>query len=171
MYLFFLSFLLFLLNCEMITLIKPNIRNLYIVNKQEIINKKPTYIDTKYAAILNFIPMLQLHDIVVFPDNGGIIAIDYTPINQSNPNVLMNLLFGKNVPAEIRVRKMVTWDLEQWYSSPSIDIDNINDIELKRRITDIKKKWNCTKHYRGMNLYLHNCKHFRDFVYNYFYNK
>jgi len=174
----------------MLTLIKPNnldiITPLHIYNAQSVslcklknctqmgvlnvqrCNNYP-YINIKYAAILNFVPMLRVHDIIVFNDNGSILTIDYTPINQSNPNVLMRLLIGKSVPAEIRLRKMSTWNLEEWYGLPNIDISDIDDIELRNKIIRIIDSWN-QKHMdiidRGlkMNLYKRNCKHFSNFL-------
>jgi len=187
----YLFFLFFILNYKMLKLIKPNnldiITHLHIYNAQSVslctlkncpqmgvlnvqrCNKYP-YIDIKYAAILNFVPMLRVHDIIVFNDNGSILTIDYTPINQSNPNVLMRLLIGKSVPAEIRLRKMSTWNLTEWYSLPNIDISDIDDIELRNKIIRIIDSWN-QKHMdiiidRGlkMNLYKRNCKHFSNFL-------
>lgn len=120
----------------------------------------------EYAAILNFVPMLRVHDIVVFSDNGGILTIDYTPINQSQPDVLLKLFLGKHVPAEVRIRKMNTWNLEEWYNLPTIDVHDINDINLRNKIIVIIDGWNHKDIDRGlgMNLYKRNCKHFSNFV-------
>ena len=123
-------------------------------------------IKKEYAAILNFAPMLRVHDIIVFPDNTGIKTIDYTPINQSNPDVLMRLLIGKNVPAEIRLRKMAEWNLEEWYDLPNIGVSDIDDIDLRNKINTVIDGWNHNNNNieSGMNLYKRNCKHFSNFV-------
>jgi hypothetical protein len=110
--------------------------------------------------------MLRVHDIIVFPDNTGIKTIDYTPINQSNPDVLMRLLIGKNVPAEIRLRKMAEWNLEEWYDLPNIGVSDIDDIDLRNKINTVIDGWNHNNNNieSGMNLYKRNCKHFSNFV-------
>ena len=119
----------------------------------------------EYAAILNFAPMLRVHDIIVFHDNSGIKTIDYTPINQSNPDVLMRLLIGKSVPAEIRLRKMAEWNLEEWYGLPNIGVSDIDDIDLRNKINTVIDGWNHNNNIdSGMNLYKRNCKHFSNFV-------
>lgn len=58
------------------------------------------------SPVLDFAPWLELHHIVLLKDksNPGIIcAIDFSPLDQTNPNTIKNLLLGKSVPAEIRV--------------------------------------------------------------------
>jgi hypothetical protein len=122
------------------------------------------YLKKEYAAILNFAPMLRVHDIIVFPDNGGIMTIDFTPINQSNPHVIMKLLIGKYVPAEVRIRKMATWNLTEWYSLSPIDVSDVVDIDLRNKITRVIDTWNHNNRGPGMNLYKRNCKHFSNFV-------
>jgi len=130
------------------------------------------------AAILNFIPHLKLHDIVVLSNLGEsdfvqsqilasdfvqsqilasdfvqsqILAIDFTPLNQSNPNTIFKLFIGQSVPAKIRIRPMKTWILKQWYSAPEIEING----DFKYLFENINKtKW------EKMNLYKNNCKHF-----------
>jgi hypothetical protein len=116
-------------------------------------------IDVKYAAILSFFPKLRVHDIVVFNDNGRILTIDYTPINQSHPHMLLKLLIGKNVPAEIRIRRMDAWNLI-FLSGRCNDIDNNN---LKQYIINVTKKWT----HNDMNLYTRNCKHFSRFLHKF----
>lgn len=140
---------------------------LYLSNN---INNSSMVIDIKYAAILIFVPILRVHDIVVFSDNGHVLTVDYTPINQSNPNVIMRLLIGKSVPAEVRIRKMATWNLEEWYGLPNISVSEIEDIDLRNKIIRVIDAWNQKNMDividRGleMNLYKRNCKHFSNFV-------
>jgi hypothetical protein len=152
MKIFFLFFLLILMNNAM------KISNIYL--KKE------------YAAILSVAPMLRLHDIVVVYYNDMVLTIDYTPINQSQPDVLLKLFMGKYVPAEVRIRKMATWNLTEWYSLSPISVHDINDIndidiDLRNKITRVIDTWNykdIDKGFLKMNLYKRNCKHFSNFV-------
>ena len=101
------------------------------------------------TSIFHFLPQLKLHHIVLINDDKDMLAIDFTPINQTNPVTQIKLAFGKNVPAEIRVRKMKEWNLQEWSKAPLIDIKTVSILEN----IDIED-W--TK----MNLYKHNCQHF-----------
>jgi hypothetical protein len=114
------------------------------------------------ASILNFIPQLKLHDIVVLSNNcnvslasdyvdSQILAIDFTPLNQSNPQTLFKLFIGKNVPAKIRICPMEKWILKEWYYADEVEIDD-RYIYLFENIN--KTKW------EKMNLYKNNCQHF-----------
>ena len=126
----------------------------------------------KHAAILNILPTLRLHDIVVVSDNNAIFTIDYTPINQSHPDVLLKLFIGKYIPAEVRIRRMRVWNLTEWYDTPCITIDDIHNNVLKNKIIKVVNNWNHmdvdmdveNSNIIGMNLYKRNCKHFTDFV-------
>lgn len=125
----------------------------------------------KYAAILSFAPMLRVHDIVVVPDNGDVLTIDYTPINQSRPDVLLKLMMGKDVPAEVRIRRMAAWNLTEWYTLPSIGLGDVRDISLRNKIARVIDSWNHKDIDKGlleMNLYKRNCKHFSNFVIQHF---
>ena len=62
---------------------------LYLSNN---INNSSMVIDIKYAAILNFVPMLRVHDIVVFSDNGNVLTVDYTPITPTGKKNETNFL-------------------------------------------------------------------------------
>jgi hypothetical protein len=117
----------------------------------------------EYTAIVNFIPNLKLHDVVIIHkiDSKSIYTIDYTPTNQVN--LLQDLLIGKNVPAYIRFRKMNSWDLNKWYQTKPISIDEIYDYNLRKKLLTILNEWN-KKEMNGMNLYNHNCKHFSHFI-------
>ena len=101
------------------------------------------------TPIFHFLPQLKLHHIVLINQDKDMLAIDFTPINQTQPKILLKLASGQNVPAEIRVRKIKEWDIEEWSKAPSIDINAVSVLENLD-----KKKW--TK----MNLYKHNCQHF-----------
>ena len=126
----------------------------------------------KHAAILNILPSLRVHDIVVVPDNDAILTIDYTPINQGHPNVLLKLFMGKYVPAEVRIRRMRVWNLTEWYHTPCISIDDIHNNVSRNKIIKVVNNWNHmgmdmemeNSNKIGMNLYKRNCKHFSNFV-------
>jgi len=121
----------------------------------------------RYASILNFLPIVRVHDIIVVPVNNSILTIDYTPINQSQPSVLLKLFMGKYLPAEVRIRRMRVWNLTEWYNSPCIILDDISDNLMRNKITKIIGNWNCIDNSNtkkiGMNLYKRNCKHFSNF--------
>lgn len=121
----------------------------------------------RYASILNFLPIVRLHDIIVVPVNNSILTIDYTPINQSQPIVLLKLFMGKYLPAEVRIRRMRVWNLREWYNSPCIIVDDITDNLMRNKIIKVIDNWNCIDNSNtkkiGMNLYKRNCKHFSNF--------
>lgn len=83
------------------------------------------------TGVLSFAPWLELHHVVLInifnPDNrvkgGGIYAIDFSPVNQTNPETLLKLLRGKSVPGEIRIR---------WIPTEGVFSDK-----------NIKKTWSC----------------------------
>ncbi len=83
------------------------------------------------TGVLSFAPWLELHHVVLInifnPENrikgGGIYAIDFSPINQTNPRTLLKLLTGKSVPGEIRIR---------WIPTEGVFNDK-----------NIKKTWSC----------------------------
>jgi len=83
------------------------------------------------TGVLSFAPWLELHHIVLInifnPENrikgGGIYAIDFSPVNQTNPKTLLKLLSGKSVPGEIRIR---------WIPTEGVFNNN-----------NIKKTWSC----------------------------
>jgi hypothetical protein len=106
------------------------------------------------TAIFHFLPQLKLHHIVLVNQDKDVLAIDFTPINQTYPATHIKLALGKNVPAEIRVRKIKEWNMEEWTKAQSIDINAVSVLANMD-----KKEW--TK----MNLYRHNCQHFsKEFI-------
>jgi len=128
----------------------------------------------EYAAIVNFFPNLKLHDIIViyplknYNSVNNIITIDFSPSIENNENLILNLLIGNTVPANIRIKSLSTWNLENWYNSPSLSIHEIPDYKLRQNLLSIQNKWK--KYYKKgnrMNLYNHNCKHFSNFVIEY----
>lgn len=101
------------------------------------------------TPIFHFWPLLKMHHIVLVNYCNDMLAIDFTPINQTHPETLIKLALGQNVPAEIRVRKIKEWNMVEWSKASSIDIKTVSILDD----LDITK-W--TK----MNLYRHNCQHF-----------
>jgi len=132
------------------------------------------------TAILNFLPQLKLHDLVLISkmnETGDIYSIDFSPINQSHHKTLRMLLLGKNVPAELRIRRYKNINmhddktiLKMWDSN----ITEKQSRELSESIyTSIQEKeikevialfllWENNKQY--MNLYTRNCQHFGDYA-------
>lgn len=142
------------------------------------------------SGVVNFAPWLELHHVVMLSAKSekaaGVFAVDFSPYNQTSPQVLLQLLSGKSVPAEVRVRWIPnsnklnnlkelkkTWsclgpagDLERSEldailnsSSPTLDTLKEDYESVIQLIARIKRKWNCR-----MNLYSHNCQHFSAFV-------
>jgi hypothetical protein len=128
----------------------------------------------EYAAIVNFLPNLKLHDIIViyplqnYNSNSNIITIDFSPVTQNDTYTIFKLLIGQNIPANIRIRVLPSWNLEDWYNSPNLSIKEIPDFKLRQNLLNIQNKWNLgAVKGNSMNLYNHNCKHFSRFVINY----
>jgi len=134
------------------------------------------------TSILNFIPMLKLHHIILLYDKkyNNIYTIDFSPINQTSPKTLVKLLFNKNVNAEIRVRLIKNIMLndsnkiiEQWNNINKVDYitsqkitdktyNNIYNSEIKDFIKFIINHYN--KNGNFMNLYTNNCQTFSKFI-------
>jgi hypothetical protein len=134
------------------------------------------------TSILNFIPILKLHHIVLLYDKkyNNIYTIDFSPINQSSTKTLLKLLFNKNVNAEIRVRLIKNTTLndtneiiEQWNNINNVNYitsqeitneiyNNIYNNEIKNFIKFIINYYN--KNGNSMNLYNNNCQTFSKFI-------
>jgi hypothetical protein len=132
------------------------------------------------TSILNSLPHLKLHHIVLISkmnELGDVYTIDFTPINQSHARTLTTLLLGKNVPAELRVRRIQNTNihddktiLKMWDSnitekqsrelSKSV-YTSIRDKEIKE-VVSLFLLWEKNKQY--MNLYTRNCQHFGDYA-------
>ena len=164
--LFFVIFFLFFIFINSFNIFKSqfNINNIKILK----------------TPILNFIPQLKLHHILIIPEynNKSIYTIDFSPINQTKTTTLLKLLFAKNVPAEIRIRHInlskfnLTYNnyndntlINIWYNGNSQNylesqlisdqvFKKIKNKKIKKFIANIKT-WNTS-----MNLYTHNCQHF-----------
>jgi len=132
------------------------------------------------TSILNFLPQLKLHHVVLISKidkKNDVYTIDFTPINQSHSKTLTSLLLGKNVPAELRIRRIKNTNindektiLKLWDSNitekQSLDLNNsvytsIKDKEIKEMIA-LFLLWAKKKQY--MNLYTCNCQHFGNYA-------
>lgn len=128
-----------------------------------------------HTAIFNFLPKLKQHHLVLLSKNDGVYSIDFTPAeDRSRSKILLNLLLGKDVTGEIRLRYiknaninddekiMSIWDkpfteIESRQLSNSI-YKLINDSEIKE-LVDKLLVWEI-KNNQTMNLYMRNCQHF-----------
>jgi len=113
------------------------------------------------TPMVDFLPRINLHHVVILKEKSSIYAIDFTPIDQHKIETLKNLLSGKHVPAEIRVIPIL--------KSP---FDNeealLNEWEMKREkprkliALPILEGWKSDT----IHLYEHNCQHFSRFIKN-----
>ena len=129
------------------------------------------------TSILNFLPFLKLHHIVLISSKNKIYSVDFSPINQSSPKTLLKLFFSKKVLAEIRIRvfENISLDnsnyyiIEKWSNltklkyNESLELsktvfNEIDDVDLKNIIKKIKL------YNTYMNLYNNNCQHFSKYV-------
>ena len=128
------------------------------------------------TSILNFLPFLKLHHIVLISSKNKIYSIDFSPINQSSPKTLLKLFFSKKVLAEIRIRvfENISLDdgkyiIEKWANLTNLTYNESQELSEKvfNEIIDddlknIIKKIKLYDTY--MNLYKNNCQHFSKYV-------
>ena len=132
-----------------------------------------------YSSALHFMPFIRQHHIFVLSDNPQhyVYTLDFTPLNQKNVSVLLEMLFARNVSGEIRLRHVMTnienddiiiqkWNkmneidaLSSWIISKNI-YHKIRNPQIKA-IVDKSLTWQ-----PYMNLYNHNCQHFSHYVKN-----
>jgi hypothetical protein len=132
------------------------------------------------TSILNFLPFLKLHHIVIISDKSSIYnkiyTIDFSPINQTYPTTLLKLFFSKKVRGEIRIRLIenISFNdnikiINKWNNLNKLSynesqkisdkiFNEINNIELKYIFKKIKLYDNY------MNLYNNNCQHFSKYI-------
>ena len=141
--------------------------------------KSHIFLKILQTSILHFIPSIKLHHIVLLSDNPRhhLYTLDFTPINQTHRSTLLKMVLARNVPAEIRLRYIITnmentdVIIEKW--------DNMNKVhhdisyQLSKRVyTNIQNKqikniiYQSFKWEPYMNLYTHNCQHFSHYVKN-----
>lgn len=131
------------------------------------------------TAIFNFLPKLKQHHLVLLSKNDDVYSIDFTPVDQrDHPKSLLNLLFGKDVAGEIRLRcikniniyeeeKIMTiWDNSLTEpESRALSIStyySIKDEQIKE-VVDKLISWKSDKN-QTMNLYVRNCQHFSGYA-------
>lgn len=127
------------------------------------------------SGVISFAPFWKQHHVLVLePEtkDEGIYLLDFSPLDQARSKTLLNLAFGKWVPAEIRLRNVrcATNDdtiLDHWYNmNRELSLEDsiyltertlakMEDDEIKRFYRDIESSWK-----KEMNLYTHNCQHF-----------
>lgn len=132
-----------------------------------------------HSSALHFMPFIRQHHIFVLTDKPQyyVYTLDFSPFNQKNASVLIEMLLARNVPGEIRLRQIITnienddviidtWSkmnqvdpLSSWQLSKNI-YNKIRNPQIKA-IVNKSFKWP-----PYMNLYKHNCQHFSHFVKN-----
>lgn len=141
--------------------------------------KSHIFLKILQTSILHFIPSIKLHHIVLLSDNPRhhLYTLDFTPINQTHRSTLLKMVLARNVPAEIRIRYIITnmentdTIIEKWDNMNKVHHDisyqltksfynNILNKEIKNIINQ-SFKWE-----PYMNLYNHNCQHFSHYVKN-----
>jgi hypothetical protein len=129
------------------------------------------------SSILHFTPSIRLHHIVLLSDkpNHHVYTLDFTPINQTHTSILLKLLLARNVPAEVRLRRIETnmennqtiiqkWDTMNKvneYESVKLSKTVYNNIINKQIQVLVNTAFSWSPY---MNLYNHNCQHFSDYV-------
>jgi hypothetical protein len=115
------------------------------------------------TAILNGLPQLKLHHIILIDGAKDLYAVDFTPINQSSPRTLMRLFLGENVPAEVRVKRLTNINidmdddtiLQEWVSQSTCT--TMQDKKTQDIVAELRL-WE--SNITTMNLYTRNCQHF-----------
>lgn len=137
------------------------------------------------TAILINVPSPKLHEIVILESyhTKEKVAIDFTPIRSKFTT--FSLLFGKNVPGEIRIRRIpeyISIDNTSELLSSLLTKDNLlmititNDTEISVQTLQIRSQMlnhfikkavlydDFVKNNYTMNLYKRNCLHFSSYV-------
>jgi len=133
-----------------------------------------------HTPILGVLPQLRQHHIVLVTlskEQKDHYTIDFSPLYSGRPETLLSLLFAKNVPAEIRARRIIDANdddtiIEKWNQINAVDhlqsqcISNRVLQEMKhlpmKAILEKINRWNSTDSH--MNLYFRNCQHFSHFI-------
>jgi len=115
------------------------------------------------TAVVNFAPSIKQHHVFVIEQYNRILyTVDFSPLDQSNPRTLVDLVLGQDVPSEVRVKFISGVDfydddgiVEQWLSRPCVSHGS--------SLLPILRTWQNST----MNLYTHNCQHFSAFMSSY----
>lgn len=111
------------------------------------------------TSMVDFLPVLNLHHIVILKEKSSIYAIDFRPIDQHEVQTLKNLILGKHLPAEVRIIPI----LNSSFDNEEALLNEWNSEREKSRnpITlPILDGWKCDT----IHLYKHNCQHFSRFL-------
>jgi hypothetical protein len=156
------------------------------------INCNKFNLDIIHTPIIDKLPIIKQHHIVILSHDDEFYTLDFSPISKSIIKRTLQLLLGKNIPAEIRLRKINildndTIDKKKEYKKYKLFLENYinNNFKLlnskdymqSKELTDIT--FNNIKNYdikqfikeymiinQSMNLYTNNCQHFSKIVYN-----
>ena len=116
------------------------------------------------TPILDFLPNLKLHHVVILEKDNRVYAVDFTPTGKRDLKTVVRLLLGFSEPAEIRFLPIANVDftdkkaiIKKW--------ENLRDAKQmtkknKKEFEDLFKDWKND----SMNMYCHNCQHFSHFV-------
>jgi hypothetical protein len=118
------------------------------------------------TAIVHFAPSIKQHHIVIVEKYNRILcAVDFSPINQSDLRTLTDLVLGRDVPAEVRIKNIIGVDfydddgiVDHWLVGSSI-ASSSSSSSLSSVFPELRT-WNGTT----LNLYTHNCQHFSAFM-------
>jgi len=142
---------------------------LFLSMLSSVFSKANIHLEIKYTSIFESIPQLKLHHIVIVkedPNKESLYAIDFTPINNGKR---IDLLLNKNAPAQLRIRSMQHWSVDDWHKTPTINVNNIKNKSIREPVKNILNKWKLHSEKRlcsqdcVMNMYKHNCQHFSKF--------
>jgi len=132
-----------------------------------------------HSSAVHFMPFIKQHHIFVLSDKPHyyVYTLDFSPLNQTEVSVLLEMLFARNVPGEIRLRQVMAnienddMIIQEWNKMNQVDAlsswrlstnlyHKIRNPQIKA-IVDKSLTWQ-----PYMNLYHHNCQHFSRFVKN-----
>jgi hypothetical protein len=112
-------------------------------------------------------PFLKLHHLVLLSNPNverSVYIIDFSPVNQTNTSTLKNLIMGKTVPGELRIRYLKNATIQDEDKILDMIDSREKSVATKdKRIQEILEKiqtWNETE----MNMYTRNCQHFSKFA-------
>ena len=132
------------------------------------------------TGILQNIPTPKWHPIILLESHHTKekIAIDLTPIHTKF--LPLRLIFGRNVPAKIRIRSIPnemnienTSEILSFFEKENVEINDsmIQTSYLKKFVSEINNFKEFRRYNYTMNLYTRNCRHFYKhviFLYNNF---
>ena len=121
----------------------------------------PLHIRILRTPVIHWLPTIKAHHIVLYADetHGTEVelgkqrpptyAVDFTPVEQGSLSAKVLLLFGHNVPAQIRIRPV-----------DNLDIMNDSDETALEKILSPSTTAHYLSTWPTMNLYTRNCQHF-----------